>query len=64
MNSEIQQKLEELSFLIKRDMPKETTSVTVFFNFHEMRVSFSQKTPEQLKKQGISMRNVAGEWIR
>lgn len=64
MNQEIQQKLKELSFLLKRDLPTETTSVTIFINCEEMRINTSQRMPRQLKKQGVSMRNIAGEWIR
>lgn len=64
MNPEIQQKLKELSFLLKRDLPAETTSVTIFLNCEEMRINTSQRLPDQLKKQGVSMRNIAGEWIR
>ena len=45
-------------------MPKETTSVNIFINCEELRFETSQRLPEQLKSQGVSMKNIAGDWIR
>lgn len=64
MNQEIQQALKKMSFLLKRDLPDETTSVTIFINCEEIRIDISQRLPEQLREQGISMRNISGKWIR
>ena len=64
MTQEIKTKLNELAEILKKDMPKETTSVNIFINCEELRFETSQRMPEQLKQQGISMKNIAGEWIK
>jgi hypothetical protein len=64
MTQEIKTKLNELAEILKKDMPKETTSVTIFINCEELRFETSQRMPEQLKQQGISMKNIAGDWIK
>jgi len=63
MTREIEEKLHELHEVLKLYMPKETTSVNIFINCKELRFETSQRLPEQLKSQGVSMKNIAGDWI-
>jgi hypothetical protein len=64
MTREIEEKLQELHEVLKLYMPKETTSVNIFINCEELRFETFQRLPEQLKSQGVSMKNIAGDWIR
>lgn len=64
MTQEINQKIQELREIFSREVSKNVTSITVFINSQGAKIEINQRTPKQLKQEGISMRNVAGEWIK
>lgn len=63
MNDEIRMKIDELRALLIKEMPYTTTGVSVFVNCEECRITINDRTPYQLKAQGISMRNLKGDFI-
>ena len=64
MNEEIRMKIDELRELLIKEMPYTTTSVNVFFNYQECQITINDRTGEQLKKEGVSMRNLKGDFIK
>lgn len=64
MTQKVVDKIYELRDLIKSEMPQTTTNIKIFMNCEECTIQASNRTPEQLKKQDISMRNISGEWIK
>lgn len=54
---------EELRELLVRDTPKDCVSIRVFLNSEAMSIKYETRTAASLKRSGISMRNVNGEWI-
>ena len=42
----------------------ETTSVTLTLNGYGFYTQTSERTAESLKEEGISMRNIKGQWIK
>jgi len=61
--NEIEIKLEELVELFKRDLPRNTTSVSVSMNCEGIEFNYRTRIASGLKLSGISMRNISGEWI-
>lgn len=41
-----------------------TTSVNVYITYQGYTIEIEDHTPESLQNEGISMRNIQGEWIR
>ena len=64
MTSKLVEKLNELRAVLEQEMPKETTSVSIYVTYDGTDVSTSMKTPDDLKREGASMRNIKGEWIK
>lgn len=62
MNSE--QALEALKDALKKELADTCTSVTIFFNAQETNVKTSHRTKEQLVNEGISMKNIKGQFIK
>ena len=42
----------------------ETTSVTLTLNGYGFYTQTSERTAESLKEEGLSMRNIKGQWIK
>lgn len=63
MHYEIQQKINELHKTLRECAPKDVVSFRLFINGSETSVEMVARTPEQLKGDGISMRNLAGDFI-
>ncbi|CAB4171578.1 hypothetical protein UFOVP1007_50 [uncultured Caudovirales phage] len=64
MHPEIGKKISELNEALIEYAPYEAVSFHLFVNCEEVEASIKTRTPEQLKKAGISMRNLAGDFIR
>ncbi len=64
MNEEIQTKINELKDAIKQFAPKEAVAFDLFMNDGEIEAKFRYRTAKSLKEDGISMRNLAGEFIK
>lgn len=59
----IEYHLKALELILKRDLPFNAVSACVFINSEGVRFSYKTKSSDQLKRSGISMRNINGEFI-
>ena len=64
MHQEVHESLKKFKAALIEHMPKDTTSVTVTLTAQGLETSVTSTTAEELKAQGIAMRNLAGEWIK
>ena len=64
MTTKINQKLEELKEVIKSELDDQVTYVGIFINAQGVEMNVHHKTPEELKREGISMRNIKGNFIK
>ncbi len=64
MHKKIVEKIEELEDVIRGFGDDECIIINLFFNCEGSEVTTRQKTADQLKSEGISMRNVRGEFIK
>jgi len=64
MTREINQKLKELKEIFSREISSNVSSIHIFINYQGSKIEIRQQDPNQLKKDSISMKNIAGEWIR
>lgn len=63
MTKEINQKLEELKEILTRETASNVSSINIFINYQGAKIEIMQIDPVQLKKDSVSMKNIAGEWI-
>jgi len=59
----VDRKISEMVSAIEDVVSDYTVSVTIRFNYEGYEISTKQRTPKSLKKAGISMRNIKGQWI-
>ena len=64
MNPIINQKIEELKYLIVSELSSTVTSVSISINSEGVEFKVRERSAESLKKSSISMRNIKGDWIR
>lgn len=64
MSEQLAQALKSLRDVLQQEAHQHCTSVNVFFNCEGYRVVQNARTPGSLKRDGISMRNLRGEWIK
>ena len=64
MHKEIVEKIKELEDVIRGFGDDECITVNLFFNCEGLEVTTRQRTADQLKSEGISMKNVRGEFIK
>jgi len=64
MNIELETKIEELIALLQTTAPDKTVSFSLFVNAIEHETNFCYRLPKELKLAGISMRNLAGNFIK
>lgn len=60
----IEQKVKELFGVLQQELSTNTTSVNVFFNAYGYKLEINERTAGQLRMDGISMKNIHGEFIR
>ena len=63
MTKEINQKLEELKEIFTRETASNVSSINIFINYQGAKIKIMKIDPVQLKKDSVSMKNIAGEWI-
>ncbi len=49
---------------LRRESPEHMTAFRLFVNCQEHVVETSERTPDELKSAGISMRNLRGDFIK
>ena len=63
MNARITIAIDNLVNALREESPAFVTTFDLFVNCEEHVVKTSERTPEQLKAAGISMRNLRGQFI-
>ena len=64
MNDKIQQALKELHEVLNTELGSNAVAARIFISSHEYSLEVEAKSPAQLKGDGISMKNIRGEWIK
>lgn len=64
MTTKINEKLEELKEVIKQELDDRVVYVKIFINAQGIDMNVYHRTPEELKREGISMRNIKGDFIK
>ncbi len=64
MSDKIQQALKNLHDVLNAELGSNAVAVRIFISSHECNFEVETKSPTQLKNDGISMRNIRGEWIK
>ena len=64
LGEKIEQKLKELRDLCVFGASNETASVSFFLNSEGWNTEIQKRSADSLKRDGISMRNIKGEWIK
>ncbi len=64
INKNIQEKLKELRELCLSASGKETVSFNFFLNHQGWSTETNDRSPDSLKNEGISMRNLNGNFIK
>lgn len=64
MNQEIQNALDSLRVALIKNVSPETTSVSVFINCEGATLEVKTTSAESLRERYLSMRNIAGEFIK
>ena len=62
--NKMQQAIDNLEKVIREHSADTVTTFSVFINCEGREIKIGSRTPEQLKSQGISMRNIAGNFIK
>jgi len=64
MTANIQSAINNLISVIKSESSDKAISFRLFLNSQEVVTEISERHPDQLKTDGISMRNLRGEFIK
>lgn len=64
MTPNIQAIVNVLVSTIRQESPNTAVSFRLFLNSQEVITEISERYPDQLKEQGISMKNLRGEFIK
>lgn len=64
MTANIQSAINNLISVIKSESSDKAVSFRLFLNSQEVVTEISERYPDELKEQGISMRNLRGEFIK
>lgn len=60
----INEAIENLRNVLIEELSEHTVSAEVFISASECKFSYNVRTPAKLKAEGISMRNLAGDFIK
>lgn len=63
MTEELSQALKHLRDIVQKESHSHCVSVEIFINHEGYKVELTLRTPGSLQREGISMRNLNGEWI-
>ena len=64
MNTEVNEAIDNLIAVVRRNSSYQDTYFKLFFNASESVVEVASRSPEDLKRDGISMKNLRGEFIK
>lgn len=64
MNKRVRKAVSELHAILKEELSEETVSFNLFVNSEGAQIEYSERTAESLIQDGISMKNIRGDFIR
>ncbi len=64
MSAQLAQALKNLRDVLQQESHEHCISVSVFFNCQGYKIEYNMRTPGSLKRDGISMSNLRGEWVK
>ena len=64
MREEIQEAIDNLRCVLQEELGGNVVSVRIFISNSEEGVNIETRSPASLKSDGISMKNISGEWIK
>jgi hypothetical protein len=64
MTEQLAQALEQLRNVLQAEAHEHCVAVRVFFNSEGYEIEHQARTPSGLQRDGISMRNLRGEWVK
>lgn len=64
MTENIQKAIADLHDLLNEELGNNVVSCRIFISSSERHFEVDTKSPAQLKGDGISMKNIKGEWIK
>jgi hypothetical protein len=64
MNEEIEKAFNEFKSVLIEELGSNTVAVELFISHSEISYNVQIKSPAALKSDGISMKNIKGEWIK
>lgn len=64
MTNNIRQAITHLVKTLREESPLETVSFNLFVNCQEHKIEATERTPKELDNDGISMRNLRGDFIK
>ncbi len=64
MHQDIVEKIKELKEAIHYFGDAECITINLFFNCEGLEITIKERTADQLKSEGVSMRNVLGDFIK
>ena len=64
MNREIEKAFNEFKSVLIEELGYNAVAVELFISHSEISYNVQIKSPAELKSNGVSMKNIKGEWIR
>lgn len=64
MKEKLAQALKNLRDVLQEEAHEYCVGVNVFFNSEGYEIERRTRTPGSLKRDGVSMRNLRGEWVK
>ena len=64
MNDKVQSAIEELHRVLNEEMGSNVVACKIFISDHEYNFEAMSRSPAQLKSDGISMKDIRGNWIK
>lgn len=64
MSPELTEALRHLCAVLQEECNPQTVAVELFINAEGYEINYKTRSAESLKRAGISMRNIAGDYIR
>lgn len=64
MSKQLAQALKQLRDVLQTESHEHCVAVRVFFNSQGCEIEYQTRTPDSLYREGVSMRNLRGEWVK
>lgn len=64
VTNKTQKAIDDLRSVLDKELGNNVVSIEIFLSNSEQYVSVKTKSAAQLKSNGISMKNIRGEWIK